>query len=82
VLTDKESVMNIPLIEVDAFNNSVMLAGQNYALHEMKNRIEECIREHDAAIENLYRQKRLREEESEKAVRKSSNKGGSNRNNK
>lgn len=74
VLTDKESVMNLPLVEVDSFNNTVLLAGQNYALHEMKSRIEESIREHDTAIENLHRQKRLRDEEYKETLRKGTDK--------
>lgn len=82
LMTDKISVMSMPLVDVDAFSNTVLLSGQNYALHEMRNRIDEVIREHDIAIENLHRQKRLREEELKESSSENNTKRGSKRNTK
>lgn len=50
ILLDKTAVVNIPIVDVNKFENQLLLAGQTAALQEFKVRLEELISEHEEAI--------------------------------
>lgn len=53
VLLDKSSVVNIPLANINSFENQLLLAAQTAALQEFRSRLEDLIREHEEAISLL-----------------------------
>lgn len=80
VLTDKASVVNIPLAHIDSFENQFLLSAQTASLVEFKSRLEDLISEHEQAIKLLaHRQSQKRKAQAETArrrqVRKTTKKG-------
>jgi hypothetical protein len=53
VLLDKQSVVFMPLVDLEAFENQFILAAQTASLHQFKERLEGLIREHEEAIQLL-----------------------------
>lgn len=50
LLTDKAAVVNIPLADVNTFENSMLLAGQAASIAEFMRRLEDLKGEHEQAI--------------------------------
>lgn len=55
ILTDKSSVVSIPLVNIEAMENQFLLAGQTASLQEFRSRLEDLIGEHEQAIALLAR---------------------------
>lgn len=53
VLTDKESVVSIPLIDIEQIENSFIISAQAAVLMDFKQRLEGVIGEHEDAIKLL-----------------------------
>ena len=58
VLTDKDSVVNIPLTKLDTFENIFLVSAQAASLKDFKNRLEGVIKEHGEVINHLAREKK------------------------
>lgn len=53
VLTDKASVVSIPLVDIQAHESVFLLSAQTASLQEFKSRLEDLINEHEEAIQLL-----------------------------
>ena len=51
--TDKESVVSIPVIDLKAFDNILLLTSQKASLVEFHNRLGDLIKEHDKTVKLL-----------------------------
>lgn len=58
LLTDKAAVVNVPLADVNTFENSLLLAGQAASLAEFIRRLEELKSEHEDAIQLIAHRQR------------------------
>lgn len=76
VLTDKSSVVNIPITSLDSFENTLLLAAQTASLQEFASRLEDLISEHEQAIELIARRQGEKPKASSKA-KTTGNKSGS-----
>ena len=57
LLTDKQSVVMLPLADVNKMERLFIISSQTTSLYEFKERLEEVIDEHEQAAELLLRRK-------------------------
>lgn len=55
ILTDDRAVASIPVVDIDTFDNVLLLSGQTAALQEFQARLYDLIIEHEEAIDLLAR---------------------------
>jgi hypothetical protein len=75
VLTDKASIVNIPLTRIDSFKNRFLLSAQTSALQEVYSRLGDLIREHEQAVELLFKN----DSEQDSKPKRTSNKSSGNK---
>jgi hypothetical protein len=53
LLTDKEAICHIPFVDLDSFDNVLLLSGQQTALATIRDNVDGLVKEHSSAIEAL-----------------------------
>lgn len=58
LLTDKTSVIYIPMLDINNIQNTIILGSQKASLVEFRDRLNQVIKDHDAQTKLLLHQKR------------------------
>ena len=60
IILDKESMVSIPVMDINKLENQFLLGAQTASLMEFKVRLEDVIREHEEAIRLLSHRKSVK----------------------